>query len=74
MMFIDEYIEFFYEEMGPAKYCRKVSEKEIEKYKGKLPNTLLSYWREYGWCGYENGILWTVNPEEYEASVTRPKL
>lgn len=69
MIFIDEYIEFFYEEMGPAKFFQRIPEKEIEKYKGKLPDTLLSYWREYGWCGYGNGIFWTVNPEEYSSVV-----
>ena len=69
MEHIDQYIAFFYEKFGPSMYDQPVSENFIEKYKNKVPKTLISYWRKYGWCGYGEGILWTVNPEEYEAVV-----
>lgn len=69
MKYIDEYIEFFYEKFGPSIYEKSVPEEFIEKYKEKLPETLINYWKEYGWCGYGEGILWTVNPEEYKEVV-----
>ncbi len=37
----------------------------IERYKGLLPDNLLAYWERYGWCGYDHGLFWTVNPDDY---------
>ena len=39
---------------------------KIEKFRGKLPDKLLEYCQEYGWCGYAKGLLWTVDPGEWE--------
>lgn len=33
------------------------------------PSTFLAYWKEHGWCGYADGLLWTVDPQEYEPVV-----
>lgn len=69
MKYIDRYIEYFYKKFGPSIYDQPVPEESIEKYRGKVPETLINYWKEYGWCGYGDGILWTVNPEEYKEVV-----
>ncbi|MCF5713082.1 MULTISPECIES: GAD-like domain-containing protein [Pseudomonas syringae group] len=45
---------------------QEVPMSSIERYKGKLPDLLLHYWSEHGWCGYGEGIFWMVNPQEYE--------
>ncbi|KPW41087.1 hypothetical protein ALP45_03811 [Pseudomonas coronafaciens pv. atropurpurea] len=45
---------------------QEVPMSSIERYKGKLPDLLLQYWSEHGWCGYGEGIFWMVNPQEYE--------
>lgn len=37
--------------------------------RGKLPDQMLAYWQEYGWCGYADGLFWTVNPQEYDPVV-----
>ncbi len=55
-----------YEGFGPAIQSQPASQEAIEKYKGKLPDKLLEYWELYGWCGYANGLFWTVNPEEWD--------
>ena len=68
--FLDEHIEFFYEEIGPERYKQNAPSDVINSYKGKLPETLLTYWKEYGWCGYGNGVFWTVNPDEYKSVVS----
>lgn len=63
---MDEDFEYFLEKMGPAIDKRHVPLSSIQRYRGKLPDQLLSYWEEHGWCGYADGLFWTVNPQEYE--------
>ncbi|WP_369586526.1 GAD-like domain-containing protein [Kingella oralis] len=38
----------------------------INKYRGKLPDRLLEYWQEYGFCHFADGLFWLTNPEDYE--------
>ena len=63
---MDEDFNYFLEKMGPAFDRQQVPMSSIDRYRGKLPDQLLKYWHEYGWCGYADGLFWTVNPEEYE--------
>lgn len=63
---MDEDFAGFLEDFGPAIEKRHVPPSSIERYRNKLPNQLLSYWEEHGWCGYADGLFWTVNPQEYE--------
>ena len=63
---MDENFEYFLERMGPAIDQRQVPSSSIEHYRGKLPDQLLAYWEEHGWCGYADGLFWTVNPQDYE--------
>lgn len=71
MKFIDDFFECFYKNsgFGPEEYKIPVPEESIKYYKGRLPDTLLSYWKEYGWCSYAQGMLKLVNPKEYESIV-----
>jgi hypothetical protein len=57
--------EDFIEVFGEATYHEPVPQASIEKYRGKLPDILLTYWEQEGWNGYDNGLLWTVNPDDY---------
>ncbi|MRV75920.1 DUF1851 domain-containing protein [Duganella sp. FT92W] len=63
---MDEDFEYFLEQMGPSTHKRTVPTSSIERYRGKLPDQLLAYWEEHGWCGYADGLFWTVDPQEYE--------
>lgn len=63
---MDEDFAYFLKKMGPALKKRSVPTSSIERYRGKLPDQLLSYWEEHGWRGYADGLFWTVNPQEYE--------
>jgi hypothetical protein len=56
----------FIDEFGEATHRIEVPTSAIEKWRGKLPDQLLEYWKEEGWCGYANGLFWIVNPDEYE--------
>lgn len=66
---MDENFEYFLEKMGPAIDKQHVPPSSIVRYRGKLPDQLLAYWQEHGWCGYADGLFWTVNPQEYEPVV-----
>ncbi len=65
---MDQFMENFlgYERFGPPFAKRDVPPEKIEKFRGKLPDKLLEYWQAYGWCGYAEGLLWTVDPDEWE--------
>jgi len=66
---MDEDFACFLAEFGPAIDRRHVPPSTIARYRGKLPNQLLAYWEEYGWCGYGDGLFWTVNPQQYEPAL-----
>ncbi|WP_137940316.1 GAD-like domain-containing protein [Chitinivorax sp. B] len=63
---MDEFIELFLEDFGPAFLRQWVPQSSIDRYRGKLPDQLLKYWEGYGWAGYAKGRFWLVNPQEYE--------
>ena len=54
-----------YEGFGPAIKATPPDSATLDKYKNKLPDRLLEYWQEYGFCGWGQGLLWTVNPDDY---------
>ncbi len=62
----DEDFEVFIDEFGEAMKRVEVPPVAIEKWRGKLPDLLLAYWKEEGWCCYANGLFWIVDPDEYE--------
>ena len=62
----DEGFQVFIDEFGEATNRTDAPEAAIEKWRWKLPDRLLTYWALEGWCGYANGLVWLVNPEEYE--------
>jgi len=66
---MDEDFAGFLEDFGPAIDKRYVPPASIERYRGKLLDQLLAYWEEHGWCGYADGLFWTVNPQEYEPAL-----
>jgi hypothetical protein len=61
---MDKVFSRFLEKFGDPVERQKVPASSIEFYRGKLPNQLLEYWAEHGWCGYGGGIFWIVNPKE----------
>ncbi|MDQ1835462.1 GAD-like domain-containing protein [Massilia scottii] len=62
----DEDFEVFIDEFGEATQRFNVPTTSIERWRGKFPDQLLSYWKDEGWCAYANGLFWTVNPDDYE--------
>ena len=66
---MDEAYSVFLEEIGNTIERREVPVSSIQRYRGTLPDQLLEYWSEHGWCGYGDGIFWMVNPQEYNGVV-----
>lgn len=62
----DEALDIFINHFGEADRRVAVPQSSIEKYRGTLPDLLLRYWQEEGWASYGQGLLWTVDPDEYE--------
>jgi hypothetical protein len=62
----DEEFQMFITEFGEATHRVEVPAASVEKWRGKLPDQLLAYWQEEGWCGYADGLFWTVDPDDYE--------
>lgn len=65
----DEDFSLFIEEFGEADHSEPVPEAVVARWQNKLPDQLLTYWRLEGWCSYGKGLLWTVNPDDYEGLV-----
>jgi hypothetical protein len=53
----------FHSKHGAGFARQPVSDAERERYRGKLSDDLLALWQEDGWCGYGDGLLWTIDPE-----------
>lgn len=65
----DEFFQSFIDNLGEAHSHRQVPSSSVEKYRSILPDSLLGYWREEGWCSYADGLFWIVNPDLYKAAL-----
>ncbi len=64
---MDKDFEEFIEDFGQPTTSRKAKKSQIEKYRGKLPDKLLEYWGDIGFCGFLDGLFWIVDPSDYES-------
>ncbi len=62
----DEDFSLFIDSFGEATQRIPVPEFSLRKWENVLPPVLLEYWKDEGWAGYANGLLWTVNPDDFE--------
>jgi len=56
----------FIDDFGQPETNRPISAATLNKYRGRLPDRLLEYWQEYGFCHFADGLFWITNPEDYE--------
>lgn len=63
---LDGKFEWFLEKFGEPKKNLPVSDELLNKYRDQLPERLLEYWQEYGFCSFKDGLFWIVNPDEYQ--------
>ena len=61
----DEAFDFFLSEFGEPHDRVPIPESVIDAYRDRLPEQLFVYWRALGACGFHDGLLWMVNPDDY---------
>ena len=54
-------------------HTAEVAQGTLAAYAGRVPDELLTWWRESGFCSYGDGLLCTVNPDDF-ADVDLPLL
>ncbi|MDH2434376.1 GAD-like domain-containing protein [Pokkaliibacter sp. MBI-7] len=59
-------LDYFLYEFGTPTSSKSVPSTIIEKYRTRLPAALIEFWNTYGLCSFNNGLLWFVNPDDYE--------
>lgn len=65
----DEDFAYFIEKFGEPQFRQQPDLEDIERWRGRLPDRLLQYWQDEGWCAYAKGLFWTVDPQVYEDTV-----
>ena len=70
---MDEYFNEFLEGEGFAPIIDSISidDHTLDYFQGKLPDRLLKYWKKYGFSGFGEGIVWIVNPNDYQDIVDK---
>ncbi|MEZ5508236.1 MAG: GAD-like domain-containing protein [Gammaproteobacteria bacterium] len=63
---MDSSFKCLMEEIGKPDFSTPATTDSIEKYRGLLPDRLLEYLAEFGFCRFAKGLFWIVNPERYE--------
>ena len=66
----DEDFADFLTKFGRPFAAKAADEAVLQKYRGILPDQLLTYWRQYGFCGFADGLFWITNPDDYEDILT----
>ena len=63
---MDKLFPIFLRKFGQPSSIEAVPETAFLKYESIFPDSLLSYWKEYGWCSFADGLIWMVNPEIFD--------
>jgi hypothetical protein len=63
---LDGKFEWFLEKFGKPQKNLPVNDEQLNRYRGQLPERLLEYWQEYGFCCFKDGLFWIVNPDDYQ--------
>ncbi len=64
-------IEDFFKKYSEPIDATPVPKEVLKKYENKLPEPIIEMWKRHGFSGYEDGIFWTINPDEYQSYVNR---
>lgn len=65
----DEDFDLFIEEFGEPCQVWEVSQKDLIFWKDKLPDQLLKYWQNEGFCSFGDGLIDIVNPSYLATTV-----
>lgn len=66
---MSRYTDNFRETWGPPMYSVPVGEDRFERFGGVVPDLLLEFWREFGFSGFGDGLLWICDPVAWQPAV-----
>ena len=58
--------KIFFEKYPEYKIVGKPTVELIGKYENRLPQSLIEFWKEYGFGSFMDGYLKIVNPDDYQ--------
>lgn len=62
---MDAYFATFLADFGPPTSSHPATPEAVERYRGRLPDQLLTYWQQFGFCGFGHGLFWITNPADF---------
>ena len=62
---MDDDFDCLIDELGMPDYSTPASQETVERYRGRLPDRLLEYWQAFGFCRFDRGLYWIVNPDKF---------
>lgn len=51
--------------LGAPDHVRPVPPERIDAYRGRVPDGLLRFWQDVGWCSFLNGYYWLCDPDDF---------
>jgi hypothetical protein len=60
-----ELLELFHETLGAIETRVPLTANQLESLGNRAPVALVEFWRKHGWCTYLQGLIRTVNPDDY---------
>lgn len=57
--------------LGPPEHVRPVPQQRIDQYRGRLPEGMLRFWQQVGWCSFLNGYYWVCDPDDFAPALER---
>ncbi|MEU9806872.1 GAD-like domain-containing protein [Mycobacterium sp. NPDC050853] len=64
----DEDFEYFLTKLPLSTPGPSCTEGHVRAYTGLVPDCLVSYWQEFGFSGFGNGLIWLVDPIEWKVT------
>jgi hypothetical protein len=62
-----EQLKLFHEAYADSAACyRRPTPDDLARFSERVPEGLKHYWETYGWCSFLGGLLWTINPFDYD--------
>lgn len=64
----DEDFEYFLTKFPLTIPGTRCTDEHVRGYTGLVPDCLISYWQDYGFSGFGNGLIWLVDPIEWKVT------
>ncbi|MFV8309539.1 GAD-like domain-containing protein [Mycobacteroides chelonae] len=61
----DESFEYFLSKLPLAVQGPACTDTHVNTFTGLVPNALISYWQEFGFSGFGDGVIWLIDPMEW---------